>query len=187
MKIDIFTTDKRYSVIYADPPWEYPKSGSARNARGMAKQHYATMPTADICRLPIRKICSENAVCFMWATFPNISEAIKVLEAWGFEYKTAAFVWVKKNKRSNSLFWGMGAYTRANAEVCLLGISKQTKAKEIVKSHSVHQIIMSKIGIHSQKPGEARERIAALLGDVPRIELFARENVKGWDCWGNEV
>lgn len=187
MTVDIYAADKRYSVIYADPPWEYRQSGSVKNSRGMAKQHYATMPTADICELPVRKICADNAVCFMWATFPNIGEAIKVLEAWGFEYKTAAFVWVKKNKRSDSLFWGMGAYTRANAEVCLLGISKHTKAKEIVKSHAVHQIIMSKVGIHSRKPEEARDRITALLGDVPRIELFARENVEGWDCWGNEV
>lgn len=187
MKVDIYAADKRYSVIYADPPWEYRQSGSAKSARGMAKQHYATMPTSDICELPVRKICADNAVCFMWATFPNIGEAIKVLEAWGFEYKTAAFVWVKKNKRSDSLFWGMGAYTRANAEVCLLGISKQTKAKAIVKSHAVHQIIMSKIGIHSQKPEEVRERIVDLLGDVPRIELFARENAGGWDCWGDEI
>ena len=127
MITDIFSTDKKYDVIYADPPWEYRQSGSKINSRGMAKQHYDTMSTDDICKLPVRKICTDKAVCFMWATFPNISEALKVVEAWGFKYKTAAFVWIKKNKKSDSLFLGMGVYTRANAEVCLLGISKETK------------------------------------------------------------
>ena len=186
MKVDIFDTDKKYNVIYADPPWEYKQSGGVK-LRGMAKQHYSTMPTKEICSLPIRDICTDKAVCFLWATFPNLTEAIKVIEAWGFTYKTAAFVWVKKNKVSDSLFWGMGAYTRANAEVCLLGISKKTKAKEIVKSHAVHQVIEEKIKRHSEKPYEARKRIVELLGDVSRIELFAREELEGWDCWGNEV
>ena len=137
MKIDISNTDKKYDVIYADPPWTYKQSGGVKS-RGTASKHYKTMPTTEICDLPIINICTDKTVCFMWATFPNISEAIKVLEAWGFTYKTAAFVWVKKNKVSDSLFWGMGAYTRANAEVCLLGISEKTKAKEIIKSHAVH-------------------------------------------------
>ena len=188
MKVDLFNTDKKYQIIYADPPWSYKQSGSVKNSRGMAKQHYQTMSTADICSLPVQRITTSDAVCFMWATFPNIKEALQVMAAWGFEYKTAAFVWVKKNKKSDSLFWGMGAYTRANAEVCLLGISKNTKTSDIVKSHRVHQIIMDKIGRHSQKPYTVRDKIADLLGDKCRqIELFARQEVKGWDCWGNEV
>lgn len=153
----------------------------------MAKQHYDTMPTTEICELPVRDICTDKTVCFLWATFPNIGEAIKALEAWGFIYKTAAFVWIKKNKVSNSLFWGMGAYTRANAEVCLLGISKKTKSSEIVKSHAVHQVIIEKVKRHSEKPDEIRKRIVELLGDVKRIELFAREESEGWDCWGDEI
>jgi N6-adenosine-specific RNA methylase IME4 len=177
---------KKFDIIYADPPWEYKQSGSKTNSRGMAKQHYDTMSTDDICALPIREICTERALCFMWATFPNIGEALKVMAAWGFSYKTAAFVWVKKNSPSNSLFWGMGAYTRANAEVCLLGISKSTKATEIVISHAVHQIIEAPIGRHSEKPFIIREKIKELVGDIPAIELFAREKVEGWDCWGNE-
>lgn len=187
MITDIFNTDKKYDVIYADPPWEYRQSGSKTNSRGMAKQHYDTMSTDKICELPIHKICSDKAICFMWATFPNIGEALKVMEAWGFKYKTAAFVWIKKNKKSDSLFWGMGAYTRANAEVYLLGISKETKASKIVKSHAVHQVIQSRFEGHSKKPHEARLRIEELLGDVTRIELFAREECAGWDCWGDEV
>lgn len=89
------------------------KVGGAKS-RGTASKHYDTMSTKEICDLPIRNICTDKAVCFLWATFPNITEAIKVLEAWGFTYKTAAFVWIKKNKISDTLFWGMGAYTRAS-------------------------------------------------------------------------
>ena len=139
--------------------------------------------------MPVKDISTEDCICFMWATFPNIAEAIKVMEAWGFEYKTAGFVWVKKNKKQDTLFWGMGAYTRANAEVCLLGISKGTKAKQMVKDHGVHQIIESKIEVHSKKPEITRDKIIQLLdgGGIPKIELFARQTAEGWDCWGNEI
>lgn len=122
----------------------------------------------------------------MWATFPTIPDALKVMEAWGFTYKTAAFVWIKKYK-SGGNFYGMGAYTRANAEVCLLGVTPGFKAKELVKSHAVHQVIESPIQAHSVKPDEARCRIVELLGDVPRIELFARQRAPGWDAWGDEL
>lgn len=123
----------------------------------------------------------------MWATFPNIAEAIKVLEAWGFVYKTAAFVWVKTYAKSERPFWGMGAYTRANAEVCLLGVSPGFKARERIRSHRVHQVITAPVEGHSKKPDETRRRIVELLGDVPRLELFARDRAPGWDAWGNEV
>ncbi len=116
--------EKEYSVIYADPPWEYRQHGTPETSRGTALKQTPTMPPAYISKLPLRKICGGGgAACFLWATFPNIAEGIRVLEAWGFQYKTAAFVWVKKNAKSGTNFWGMGAYTRANAEVCLLGVS----------------------------------------------------------------
>ena len=175
--------NKKYEIILADPPWSYRQSGG----RGTAKRHYDTMSTDEICSLPVRSISTDNAICFMWATFPNIGEALKVLSAWQFEFKTAAFVWVKKNKKSDTYFWGMGAYTRSNAEVCLLGISKKTKAKEMIKHHTVHQIIIAPLEAHSQKPAIVRDRIIVLLGDRPRIELFARQQVVGWDNWGLEV
>lgn len=187
MITDIFTTNNKYNIIYADPPWEYRQKGSKNKSRGMAKQHYGTMPTDDICALPIDSIKNQESILFMWATFPNIREALKVMQAWGFKYVTAAFVWVKKNKKSNTNFWGMGAYTRANAEVCLLGITPNFKAKQYIKSHAVHQIIESPIEVHSKKPDIVRDKILELLGDLPRIELFARQQVGGWDCWGNEV
>lgn len=163
---------KKYKIIYADPAWEYKQSGSATNSRGMAKQHYNTMSTDDISKLKVRDICDDDAVCFMWATFPNIDQALIVMKAWGFEYKTCAFVWVKKNSKSNSNFWGMGAYTRANAEVCLLGISKKTKAKEMVKSHAVHQIIETPIEKHSKKPDIVRDKIVELMGGGRKSRAF---------------
>ncbi|MCI8417038.1 MAG: DNA methyltransferase [Lachnospiraceae bacterium] len=188
-QVDIFFPAKNYDVIYADPPWAYRQQGSKKGKRGMARQHYETMRTEDICRLPVRDICTDQAILFLWATFPNIGEALKVIQAWGFIYKTAAFVWVKRNKRSNSYFWGMGAYTRANAEVCLLAVSKGTKASEIVKRHDIHQIIDAPIEAHSKKPDVVRQRIMELMGTegLRYIELFARQQAPGWDCWGDEL
>lgn len=174
--------DKRYQIIYADPPWSYRQGG-----RGAAKDHYQPMTTVDICNLPVAEIAGEAACCFLWATFPTIQKALCVMEAWGFAYKGAAFVWVKTYAKSGKYFWGMGQYTRANAEVCLLGTSEDFRASERVKSHRVHQIVEAPFMGHSRKPPEVRERIVELLGDVPRIELFARERVPGWDAWGNEV
>ena len=179
--------DKKYDIIYADPPWTHRLSGSTTNSRGLAKSHYQLMSVEDICALPVRDIAADTSILFLWATFPTISDAIKVMESWGFIYKTAAFVWVKKNRKSDTNFWGMGAYTRANAEVCLLGVSKGTRAKQQVIANNVHQIVEAPIGAHSAKPSEVRDRIASLLGDVPRIELFARDRVAGWDAWGNEI
>lgn len=178
--------DRKYSIIYADPPWAYRQCGTTAKSRGNALKHYSTMTTAEICALPVREICAEGAACFMWATFPNIREAIKVMEAWGFEYRTAAFVWVKKNAKSGTNFWGMGAYTRANAEVCLLGISPGFKAGKRISSHRVHQIIEAPFEGHSKKPDETRHRIVELLGDVPRLEMFARQKADGWDAWGDD-
>lgn len=179
--------NKRYSVIYADPPWAYRQCGKTEKSRGTAAKHYNTMTTDDICNLPVPSICTPDAACFMWATFPNIGEAIQVMESWGFKYVTAAFVWVKKYAKSGKNFWGMGAYTRANAEVCLLGIAPGFKAGEKVISHKVHQIIEAPYEGHSKKPDIVRDKIVELLGDIPRIELFARQRAEGWDSWGDEV
>lgn len=177
----------KFKVIYADPPWSYRQKGGPHGQRGMATAHYSTLSTQEICALPVQDVATVDALLFLWSTFPNLPAALEVMTAWGFEYKTAAFVWVKKNKRSGTNFFGMGAWTRANAEVCLLGARPGAKAGKLVKSHSVQQIIESPVERHSRKPAEARERIVELLGDVPRIELFAREKTPGWDAWGDEV
>ena len=163
---DVFS--QKYSIIYADPPWEYRQCGNTAKSRGNAIQHYPTMATDDICALPVSNMIDHDGTAlFLWATFPNISEALRVISAWGFEYKTAAFVWVKKNVKSDSNFWGMGAYTRANAEVCLLAVSKGYKATNHVISHAVHQIIESPIERRSKKPDVVRGEIEKLMGDVP--------------------
>lgn len=110
----------KFKVIYADPPWSYRQKGGPQGKRGMAAAHYSTMSTQEICDLPVQAIAMDDTLLFLWSTFPNLPAALEVIAAWNFEYKTAAFVWVKKNKRSGTNFFGMGAWTRANAEVCLL-------------------------------------------------------------------
>ena len=173
---------KKYEVIYADPPWSF-KAWSAKGMGRSAEKHYPTMAAEDINTLPIGKLAAKDCVLFMWATFPMLREAFSVLNAWGFTYKTVAFVWVKQNRKTPSMFWGLGYWTRANAEICLLA----TKGNPKRKSAKVHQIITSPIEAHSKKPDIVRDKIVELVGDLPRIELFARQQAPGWDVWGNEV
>ena len=183
MKTDIFSMDKRYEIIYADPPWAY-KAWSDKGKGRSAESHYPTMAKADIQRLPVNEIAAKNSVLFLWVTAPCLIEGIELVSAWGFEYKTVAFTWVKQNKKSDSIFIGMGYYTRSNAEYCLLA----TRGKVLERqSHSVSSVVLSHIERHSQKPSEVRERIVKLFGNRPRIELFARQYADGWDCWGNEI
>ena len=183
MKTDIFTTNKRYDVIYADPPWRfltYSDKGKGRSA----EKHYPTMAKQDIKALPVKRISAKDSVLFLWVTAPCLIEGLELIKAWGFTYKTVAFTWVKQNKRNDKPFMGLGYYTRANAEYCLIA----TKGKVLErKSRSVSSVVISHIERHSKKPDEVRKRIVELYGDRPRIELFAREKTDGWDCFGNEV
>lgn len=175
--------ERKYSIIYADPPWNYIKTGGTKNSRGMAKQHYKTMTQEEICAMPVNRIADENCALFLWATFPQLRQAIEVIEAWGFDYFNAAFVWIKRNPKTGKDAFGMGYWTRANPEVCLLAFRGKMKPLR----HDVRQLIYAPAGRHSQKPSEVREKILSLCGDIPRIELFAREKVHGWDAWGDEV
>lgn len=187
MKVDIFNTNEKYDIIYADPPWQYKQVGSLKS-RSSAQQHYNTMCIDDICNLPINNIKKDTTILLMWATFPQMADALQVIKSWGFIYKTCAFVWIKKNKKTFTNFWGMGAYTRANSEICLIAVSKKTKAKEMVKSHKVQQVIESAIEEHSKKPDIVRDKIIELFGkDTKKIELFARQEVYGFDAFGNEI
>jgi N6-adenosine-specific RNA methylase IME4 len=172
----------KYEVIYADVPWKYQDRAQAGN-RG-AEFKYPCMSTKDICSLPVSSLAADNCALFFWATMPMIPDAMKVIDSWGFKYKTNAFTWIKMNKKAtDTVFWGMGHYTRANTELCFLA----TRGKVKRVSSSVHSVIMSPIEGHSKKPDEARSRIVKLMGDVPRIELFARQAPSGWDVLGNEV
>jgi len=141
------------------------------------------MDSKDIINLPIKELSADDCVLFMWVTMPKLNECFEVIKAWGFEYKTCAFTWVKKNKKSDSWFWGMGRWTRANAEICLLA----TKGKPKRMSASVHSVIDERIEQHSKKPDIVRDKIIELCGDLPRVELFARQKAYGWDSWGNEI
>lgn len=169
----------QFNVIYADPPWRY----SAKQVQGAAEKHYPTMHIDDICALPVAGLAAEDSALFMWATFPLLPEALRVIKAWGFKYKSVAFVWLKKNKKADSWFYGLGFWTRGNAEVCLLATRGHPKRMD----NSVHQFIISPLEAHSKKPDEARHKIVRLMGDVPRVELFARQAAPGWQVWGNEV
>ena len=173
---------KKYNVILADPPWSF-RAWSSKGMGRSAEQHYPTMRLEDIKALPVSDLAAGDCVLFLWATFPMLKEALEVIDVWGFTYKTVAFTWVKENRKSPGLFWGLGYWTRANAEVCLLA----TRGSPKRQSAAVHQVILSPIEQHSKKPDAVRERIVALMGDVPRAELFARQETPGWDVWGNEV
>lgn len=168
-----------YQIIYADPPWRYDQKG----LQGAAERHYSTMNLEDICRLPVEKISAKDCILFLWATFPQLPAALRVISAWGFKYKTVGFLWLKKNRKADSWFFGLGFWTRGNAEVCLIATRGHPKRK----AANIHQFIISPIEAHSKKPDILRDKIVELAGDVPRIELFARQVTPGWDVWGNEV
>lgn len=170
---------KKYAVIYADPPWAYAAGGKKRNVA----KHYCVMPPEDIFGLPVQDIAADDCLLFLWATFPQLEIALETIRRWGFVYKTVAFVWVKRNKKSSGWFWGMGNWTRSNPEICLLGI----KGKPRRASAAVHSVVDAPISRHSEKPAEVRDRITQLIGGGPKIELFARFAAPGWDVWGDEL
>ena len=170
---------KKYEIIYADPPWSYNDKG----CRGNALLQYECMSIEDICNLPISSISAENCILFLWATYPMLKEALQVIDAWGFTYKTIGFNWIKLSSTSRKLSFGLGRYTRGSSEPLLLA----TKGKINCISHNINEILCYPNIKHSRKPPIFRDKIVQLVGDRPRIELFAREVTAGWDVWGNEV
>lgn len=165
MFVDIFNTENKYDIIYADPPWSYNDKALAGNRGACCK--YPVMNTKDMYNFPVKYLAADDCVLFMWATMPKLDEAFELMNAWGFKYKTCAFTWIKKNKKSDSLFWGMGNWTRANTELCLLGI----KGKPKRESASVHSVVISPIEEHSKKPDEVRKRIEQLMGGGAKAKL----------------
>lgn len=133
--------------------------------------------------MPVADLAAKDSALFLWATFPQLPEALRLIQAWGFTFKTVAFVWLKLNKKSPTWFYGLGYWTRGNAEICLL--AKRGKPKR--RSAGVHQFIISPVEEHSKKPDVTRDKIIELAGDLTRVELFARQKTPGWDVWGNEV
>ena len=172
---------KTYKIIYADPPYyfkSYSKKGENRNAT----KHYNCMEFNDILQLPINNIADVDCVLFIWVIDPFLERAFEIINKWGFKYKTVAFTWIKQNK-SSGFFTGLGYWTRANPEQCLLA----TKGNPKRVSKAVKQLVIDVRREHSRKPDCVRDRIVELLGDLHRIELFARQKVQGWDSWGDEL
>ena len=172
MNVDIFTTEKKYSVIYADPPWRY---SFAKSKSRKIENQYSTMTVDEICSLPVPS--AENAVLYMWATAPKLQEALKVMESWGFEYKTHA-IWDKKTI-------GMGYWFRGQHEVLLVGTKGKISPPQPQKR--VASVFYEKKTKHSKKPVYIRNLIGEIFSELPKIELFARQQSDGWDCWGNET
>jgi N6-adenosine-specific RNA methylase IME4 len=171
-----------FSIIYADPPWTF-QTWSKRGKARSAESHYPCLTLPEIQALPIADIAADNCTLFLWATDPLLPQAIDLIQKWGFNYKTIGFNWVKLNKSSEGFFTGMGYWTRANAELCLLG----TRGKPKRKSASVRRLVVAPRREHSRKPDVVADRIVDLMGDLPRIELFARAPRPGWEVWGNET
>lgn len=168
-----------YDVVYADPPWSY---NDKMSGHSFSLDHeYSTQGIDWISNLPVRDIVSRNAVLFLWAVSPQLPEALTVISAWGFKFKTVAFVWSKESRTGLDIA-NLGKWTMGNVEMCLLGV--RGRPQRVVKN--VRQLVRAKRREHSRKPDEVRLRIQTLMGDVPRIELFAREVFPEWDQWGNE-
>jgi len=176
---------KKYKIIYADPPWKYPENGSGnRTVTGACG--YPLMSLEDIKNLPIKDICDDTCILFIWVTFPRLEQGLEVIKVWGFQYYGLAFDWVKTSA-NDSPSWGMGYYTRQNTEVCLIGVLKDKTKRIKPQIRNVLSVIHSPRMEHSRKPSEVRDFIVKICGDIPRIELFARQKTEGWDVWGNEV
>ena len=178
---------KLYNTILADPPWHFQnyaadEPGMIHDRSRGANRYSPTMTTADICNLTIP--AADNAVLFLWSCWPLLPDAVKVIDAWGFEYKTLAWVWVKSKTSGFGFFTGMGYYTRSNSEPCLLAIrGNVTKPVD----RGVQALIYSPVREHSRKPDEQYRKIERLYPDSRYLELFARYKRPGWDSWGNEV
>lgn len=173
---------KKYQIIYADPGWAY-RDKALAGKRGACLK-YTVMGVDAIAALPVADIADENCLLAMWWVMPQPAEALAIVKAWGFKLKTmGGFTWHKVYAKSGKSFMGMGHWSRANAECCLFAIKGKPKRVDA----SVRAFIESPWRGHSAKPPEIRDRLVQLMGDVPRIELFAREKAPGWDCWGDEV
>lgn len=170
---------KKYKIIYADPPWSY---NDKMITRGGAEGHYQTQDINWIKSLKVPEICDKDCVLFLWVVSPLLKEGIETLEAWGFDYVTVAFCWIKETPLGFQVK-NLGRWTMGGVEFVLLG--RRGKPKRI--KNNVIQAVFDIRTAHSKKPHEVRQRIVDLMGNVPRIELFARQRHEGWDAFGNEV
>lgn len=196
----------KYTVIYADPPWEYDNPKDHKAALGGTP--YKQISLKELKELPIQQIAADDCALFMWATIPKLPEAIELMKAWGFKYTTGPFTWLKLNPTgelivadkdyvlsneitikkgsiilNGGIYSGLGHWSNGNQEIIIMG--KKGHPKRFAKN--VKQPIVAPRSKHSRKPDDARQRIRLLMGDVPRIELFATETPEGWDVVGGAV
>lgn len=179
VKIDIRAPRRRYGAILADPPWKF-ETWSEKGKGRSPERHYECLSVAEIMALPVADLAASDCVLFLWTTWPHLPNALETIKAWGFSYKTDAFLWVKMKNGAPSI--GTGYWTRANSECCLLA----TRGKPKRRKRDVPQVILEPRREHSRKPESARERIERLV-DGPYVELFARSQRPGWDAWGNQI
>ena len=168
----------KYNIIYGDPPWQCYGEGDRDPT-----QHYDTLSLENLKRIKINEIGADNCILFLWVTGPAFPQALELIKEWGFKYSTVEFVWIKSKKDKTGFAFGMGNWTRANAEYCLIA----TKGSIPRQDKGISQIIYEPLEEHSKKPDMVRDKIIQLVGDLPRIELFARQKTEGWEVWGNQV
>jgi len=172
--------NKKYEIIYADPPWDYKGQTQFLDNKitSAATVHYNTTTTTDLKDIPVADIAAVNSLIFMWSSSPHLDQAIDLMTAWGFKYKTIAFVWDKQ--RTNP-----GYYTLSQCEICLVG--KKGKIPTPRGARNVHQFLSEMRGKHSAKPAEVRKRIEQMFPTQTKLEMFAREAPEGWDVFGDQA
>lgn len=176
-------SNEKYNIIYADPPWSFNNKNTGGSMKSGADNIYPVMNIEDIKALPIKDITADNCVLIMWYVGSQPQEAIDLVKAWGFTLKNMnGFVWVKLTKKLLA-FFGMGFWTRAGSESAIIAI----KGKPKPLNKNIRAVRHEVVGEHSEKPEVFRKDIVDLCGDLPRVELFARQKVDGWDSWGNEI
>ena len=179
---------KKYKIIYADPPWNYGSKSAVNNSTGSdhkpLSEHYNTMSLDQLKSLPISEMTDKDAACFMWVTDSHLDEAIEIFKAWGFKYKTVAFNWIKTTNKGNYCK-NVAPWTMKSSEICLFGTKgAMAKYKQV---NNIEALVFAERTKHSKKPEEVRKRIELLFGDIPRLEMFARQASEGWDVFGNEA
>lgn len=176
----------KFSVIYADPPWSYYGDPTKDQACG---KHYACMTDEELAGLPVRDLCCDDSVVLVWATCPRLDSAIRLISAWGLQYRGIPFIWVKTSK-DGKIINGQGVrptITKPTCELLLAGSINKRGRPLPVLNESMGQVVLAPRGRHSEKPHVVRDKIVGIFGDVPRIELFSRHQCDGWHSWGNEV
>ncbi len=192
---DLDIIDQKYDILYPDPAWSYTDKAKAGNRGAGCKYHVMTLE--ELKQLPVQNIAKDDSIMFMWVTFPKLVDGtcMDVMKTWGFTPKTCAFNWVKYSKNLKP-FMGMGRWTRANTEIVILGTRGKPKrinagVRQLLETMDEEdyqpEVIQTIRGVHSRKPKEVRDRIVDLVGNIPKIELFAREPAECWDSWGDQL